>query len=329
MFLLPTQSASENKHANVKVYYMRKQYRRNLGIITVAVLFIFMGAISGIAEPDYTTECGGCHTINASWSMASNSTGMADVGVPFTLRINASKPSVSGTNFYLSVQNGWADNDQFNFTPAYIQDNSAGDLTPVNFLITHDFTFTPLSNGNLTIRAWTSSFSSSQFIDIPILVSDVPDETPPIIDSPADIEYEVSTTGHSITWTPIDDNPLAFNIQINGIVVLSGGWNGQPIVTNIDYLSPGTYEYNLTVIDIGGNSVSDIVMVTVTGEINTLPTTTETTPTTTPTTPVVNPEPPSNNDEAMETSTFSLVMVSMGIIVGILSFLLILDQWRS
>jgi len=305
---------------------MRKQYRRNLGIITLFVLLVCFGAISAIAEPDYTTECGGCHTVSSSFSMSSNSTGNATVGEPFTLRINATKPVQGGTNFYLSVQNGWADNDYFNFTPAYILDNSAGDLTPANFLITHDFTFTPLSSGNLTIKAWCSSSAASQFIDIPILVVDVPDETPPTIDNPSDIEYAVSTVGHDITWTPFDENPSEFNIQANGVVIISGRWNGQPIVINVDYLSPGTYEYTLTVTDIGGNSVSDKVMVTVTGEIITTPTPTETTPITTP---PENPPAPGDNLDAMETSTFSLVILSMGVIVGILSLLLILDRRRS
>jgi len=258
--------------------------------------------------------------------MSSNSTGTAMVGVPFTLRINATKPNFGGTNFYLSLQNGWADNNNFNFTPAYIQDNSGGDLTPANFLITHDFTFTPVSSGNFTIRAWTSSSAASQFIDIPIDVLDVPDETSPIIDSPSDIDYEVSTTGHNITWTPFDDNPSEFNIQINGVVVVSGGWNGQPIVINVDYLSPGTYEFTLTVKDIGGNSVSDIVMVSVTGEITPITTPTGTTSTTTTEAP---PVEPGDNDEALTTTTFSLIMLSMGIIVGILILLLILDRRRS
>ena len=260
--------------------------------------------------------------------MSSNSTGQAHVGLPFTLRINATKPSVSGTNFYLSVQNGWADNDNFDFTPASVQDNSAGDLTPANFLITHDFTFTPVTSGNHTIRAWCASASSAQFIDIPIDVLDVPDVTLPIIDSPGDIEYVVSTTGHNIVWSPSDDNPSQFTIQVDGLVVLSGGWNGQPIVINVDYLSPGTYGYTLTVIDIGGNTVSDTVMVTVTGEINTTSTPTETTSTTTPT-PDGNPEGPRDNDEVLATQTFSLIMLSMGVIVAILILLLILDRRRS
>jgi hypothetical protein len=316
------------KNASTRVYYtMHRQSIRYLGIISILGLFIFVGAFLVIAEPEYTAECGGCHTISSSWSMSSNSTGLAQVGVPFTLRINASKPSFGGINFYLSVQNGWADNDQFNFTPTYVLDNSAGDLTPANFLITHEFTFTPLSSGNLTIRAWTSSSSASQFIDIPIDVTNIPDETSPIIDSPVDIDYAVSTIGHNITWTPFDEHPLEYNIQINGVVVISGGWNGQPIVINIDYLSPGTYEYTLTVIDVGGNTASDTVMVNVTGEITTTTSTTTTTGTTT--TPVGNPSKPGDNDKALTTASFSLIMLSMGIIVGILILILSLDRWRS
>jgi hypothetical protein len=67
-------------------------------------------------------------------------------------------------------------------------------------------------------------------------------------------------------------------------------------------------------------------MVTVTGEITVIPTTTETTSITTP---IGNPGIPRDNDEAMEARTFGLVMLSMGIIVGILILLLILDQRRS
>ena len=308
---------------------MNRRIRIKLGITAVFALLLFFGVISAIAEPDYISECGDCHSINSGYTMSSNSTGEANVGVPFTLRIVAQKPQPGGTDFYLSVQYGWADNDNFTFTPAYIKDNDPGDLTPSNFIITSDFTFTPKSSGNNTIRAWCAINGGSQYIDIPINVLDVPDETSPIVDSPSDIDYVVSTTGHSITWTPYDEHPSQFNIQINGVVVLSGGWNGQPIVINVDYMSPGTYEYTLTVIDIGGNPVSDIVMVTVTGEITASTTTTTTTDTPSTTTPEGNPGGPGDNDEALVTNTFSLIMVSTGIIVGILILLLILDRWRS
>jgi len=312
---------------------MNQTIRRNLVLTGIFVLIIFLAASSTFAEPEFTTECGNCHDISPSYTMSSNSTGTGLIGNPFTLRITATKPSVGGTNFYLSVQAGWADNDYFIFTPVSIQDNSAGDLTPANFLITHDFTFTPESIGNYTIRAWCSTFSASHFIDIPIYVIDVPDETSPVLDSPPDITYEVSTTSHDITWTPTDEHPSEFNIKINGTVVLSGGWDGKPIVINVDYLSPGTYEYNLTVIDIGGNTVYDVVIVTVTGELPTTTTETVTTTTETSTTSTAtsggNPGVPEDDDEVLTTTSFSLIMVSTGIIIGILGLGLILSRWRG
>lgn len=302
---------------------MNRTIRSKLVLIGIFALTLFLVTSSTFAEPDYTTECGSCHSVSSAYTMSSNSTGTALIGESFTLRINATKPSVGGTNFYLSVQAGWADNDYFAFTPESIQDNSGEDLTPANFIITYDFTFTPESVGNYTIRAWCATSSASQFIDIPIDVADVPDVIAPILDNPSDIEYDVLTTGHNITWTPYDEHPSRFTIWLNGVVVLSGGWDGQPIMINVDYLSPGTYEYNLTVVDVGGNTVSDVVIVTVTGE---LPTTTTTTPITTT---GGNPVPTDDNDEVLTTASFSLILLVTVGIVGILSFLLILERWRS
>ncbi|TFH00134.1 hypothetical protein E4H12_00005, partial [Candidatus Thorarchaeota archaeon] len=143
---------------------INRAIRSKLVITGVFALIIFLVVGSTFATPGLTSECGspGCHTVNPSFTMSSNSTGVAMVRVPFTLRINATKPTVGGTNFYLSLQVGWADNDYFNFTPAAILDNSAGDLNPANFIITHDFTFTPESSGNYTIKAWCATSSSSQ-----------------------------------------------------------------------------------------------------------------------------------------------------------------------
>jgi hypothetical protein len=316
---------------------MNRTIGRRLVIIGIFALLLFLTVSSSFAEPDYTTECGDCHTISAGYTMSSNSTGNATVGVPFTLRISAQKPSVGGVNFYLSVQAGWADNDEFTFTPFYIQDGGGADLSVANFLITYDFTFTPESVGNYTIRAWCATSAASQFIDIPILVADVPDVTPPVIDSPSDISYDVATTGHNIIWTPTDDRPVEFNIRLNGSVVLSGGWDGNPVVINVDYLSPGVYEYNLTVIDEGGNAVSDVVFVTVTGELPTttttttssITTTTETSTSTTTTSGGNSGVPnPGDNDEVLTTATFSLIMLAMGGFVAILSLLLILDRFN-
>ncbi len=310
---------------------MNRTIRKKLVITSVVALLMFLAVSSTYAEPDYTSECGGCHTPNPSFTMSSNSTGNATIEVPFTLRITAQKPSMGGVNFYLSVQAGWADNDEFSFTPFHVQDGSGEDLTSANWNVTYDFTFTPNSVGNYTIRAWCSTGSSSQSIDIPIDVKDIPDVTAPTVDSPSDIEYNVLTTGHNITWTPYDENPSHFDVDLNGTSVLSGVWDGQPIYINIDYLGPGTYEYTLIAFDIGGNNVTDIVIVTVTGEVPTTTTTTTSTTTTTTTTTTTGGSTgtPVDDEKLIETTTFSFIILAMGGIVGVLSFLLILDRWRS
>jgi hypothetical protein len=313
---------------------MNRTMKHNLVVASVFTLIIFVAANSSFATPSYPDECGsdGCHVINDTFTMSSNSTGNATLGIPFTLRINATKLA-GGPGFWLALKADWADNDQFNFTPTAILDNSAEDLTATLLLITYDFTFIPESVGNYTIRAWCATKNWANSIDIPINVTEIPDETPPTIDSPSDIAYDVATTGHSITWSPFDERPSEFTIQRNGTVVLSGGWGGNQIVINVDYLSPGVHEYNITVIDTSGHAVSDVVIVTVNGELPTTPTsTTETTiATTTETTTTTsggNPGVPGgDNNEVLVTASFSLIMLAMIGFVGILSFLLIADRF--
>jgi len=112
------------------------------------------------------------------------------------------------------------------------------------------------------------------------------DRTLPVIDSPADIQYEHLTTGNSISWTPSDTNPVSYSILRNGTLVNSGGWDGSTIFILVDWLIPGTYNFTLIVRDIGGNVASDTVMVVVTSPITTTGTsTTSTTSETSPTIP--------------------------------------------
>jgi len=319
---------------------MNRTLKKNLVFVSVLAISLFLIVSLSSGEPTFPGECGvgdACHDLTGSYSMASNSTGNATIGVPFTLIINASKPT-GGPGFWLALKTGWADNDQFNFTPAAVQDNSAEDLNSTPLIISCNFTFIPESVGNWTIRAWCATQNWAMSLDIPISVADIPDETSPIIDSPSDIEYEVYSTGNSILWTPYDENPVSFNVKANGASILSGGWNGQPIVVNVDYLIPGTYEYICTVYDKGGNSAIDSVTVTVTGEVITTTTETSTTSTTTTptssssTTPTTSsggsPGVPSDNEEVLTTATFSLIMLATGGIVGILTLAIIVNQWR-
>ncbi|MGY5873441.1 MAG: hypothetical protein RTV72_14415 [Candidatus Thorarchaeota archaeon] len=110
------------------------------------------------------------------------------------------------------------------------------------------------------------------------------DATLPILDSPADFQYEQLTSGHGITWTPTDLNPASYSIYRNGVIVNSGGWNGSSVFIVVDWLIPGQYNYTLVVFDHGGNIASDTVIVTVTPTTTTSVTTTTTETSTTSTT---------------------------------------------
>jgi hypothetical protein len=113
------------------------------------------------------------------------------------------------------------------------------------------------------------------------------DGTSPTIDSPSDIEYEEGDTGNSITWTPSDTHPATYQLYIDGTEIVSEVWEGGSITLSADGLTEGVYNFTLVVIDIGGNSASDTVIVTVsttstTPTTHTDTTTTTTTPTTLP-----------------------------------------------
>jgi parallel beta-helix repeat protein len=94
----------------------------------------------------------------------------------------------------------------------------------------------------------------------------VVDTTPPDVeDSPDDVEYEVGSTGHSITWIPNDVNPLSYDIFKAGVSTQFGDWNSssEDITINVSGLSIGTYNYTLFLMDTVGNSAADTVFVSV------------------------------------------------------------------
>ncbi len=88
---------------------------------------------------------------------------------------------------------------------------------------------------------------------------------PPIIDQPDDITYTEGTTSYSIVWTGTDDNPSAYSIYRDDVLVSSGSWSsGVGIAYNVDGLSEGTYNFTILLVDDDSFSVSDTVWVTVT-----------------------------------------------------------------
>lgn len=93
----------------------------------------------------------------------------------------------------------------------------------------------------------------------------VQDGTGPIIDSPADVLYIEGETGHTISWNPSDLHPASYEIFRDGLVVKSGVWNSssETISISVDGLSPGEYNYTVSVTDLGSNSIADLVIVMV------------------------------------------------------------------
>ncbi|MFW9890275.1 MAG: hypothetical protein ACFFER_18985, partial [Candidatus Thorarchaeota archaeon] len=87
----------------------------------------------------------------------------------------------------------------------------------------------------------------------------------PVVDHPDDIEYEESITGHSITWNPIDIDPLNYTIYLDGVLYKTGLWNSssEEITVSVDGLRYGTHNFTIIVMDVELNPAIDTVMVSV------------------------------------------------------------------
>ena len=182
-------------------------------------------------------------------------------------------------------------NQQIPYGDAFSYSVSAIDLSgidyywvndTINFDIDETGTITNLvsldcGTYNLEIRA----YDNYGHYCAAIIVISVVDDTLPSINHPTDIEYDEGDTGVSISWYPSDDNPVRYEIWRDDVLLRSGDWNisSEVIYIDVDGLSAGAYVYTVIVVDYGGHSTSDSVLVRVYETLTT--TTTETTTTTT------------------------------------------------
>ncbi|MHA2134161.1 MAG: BMP family lipoprotein [Candidatus Thorarchaeota archaeon] len=83
----------------------------------------------------------------------------------------------------------------------------------------------------------------------------------PRIPLPADINYEVGTTGHTMTWNPVDDNPSFYRVWVDGAILIDGAWDGSSIGANVDSLSIGLHNATLKVDDGDGFSATETAWV--------------------------------------------------------------------
>ena len=93
-------------------------------------------------------------------------------------------------------------------------------------------------------------------------------ETTPQISHPDDIEMVVGTTGLNVTWIATDFFRDTFEISKDGVIIDSGDWTSYELNASLDGLTLGVHNFTLMVTNLGGNSASDSVIVTVVSDFN-------------------------------------------------------------
>ncbi len=102
----------------------------------------------------------------------------------------------------------------------------------------------------------------------------------PTINHPDDVIYMETETGNEISWTPsASAGPWTYVFSVNGTPVQGGRWTGAPLTFNVDGVNASITDYEITVFDRLGYSVSDLVILHVTEYVE--PTTTTGSTTTT------------------------------------------------
>ena len=158
----------------------------------------------------------------------------------------------------LSGVASWSVNDTVHFSI-----NGQGVLTNVTFL--------PVGVYRLQIRV-NDTYNNARIASLSVTVEDT---TPPVwVQTPADLEYEANTTGHTLAWTSYDLAPANAQIWRNGSLIDTLPWTTrtQILTISVDGLSAGVYNYTIIARDGSGNSLADSVWVRVTRPTTTQPT---------------------------------------------------------
>lgn len=204
---------------------------------------------------------------------------------------------------------------------------AVGDRNPDLYRIDGNSTtisWTPWSNGTISLNVDGLALGTYNVTITIIDLSDnsvqdtvyvtVEDTTPPSLDSPIDVEYEIGETGNSITWIGSDLNPDFYELYIDQVLNESASWTGISIIIDIDGFSGGHHNLTLLVFDTSGNSAVDIVFVTV-SERPTITTSTTTTTTSTSSTTTGTTTPTGTQMEIPLESVVLVLSVSGAVIV--------------
>ncbi|OLS26673.1 MAG: hypothetical protein HeimC3_07750 [Candidatus Heimdallarchaeota archaeon LC_3] len=107
--------------------------------------------------------------------------------------------------------------------------------------------------------------SASDQVVITVLPA-APDTTLPTISSPADFSFEEGSIGYNVAWIGSEDHPWWASVWRNNTLIYDQSWTllNDKIEINLDGLNAGLYNFTCSLFDEAGNSVSDMVLITVT-----------------------------------------------------------------
>ncbi len=169
-----------------------------------------------------------------------------EYGERFSLTVNV---STSAAAWAISDEQNFKINWRWGAYSATIKDNGA----------------LPIGVYFLRIYVWDLQYSGiSADIWITVVDSHIPE-----IESPGVIEYlQGSNRSMTFSWIASDANPVSYLITLNTALVEMGDWvdEERTFTVSIGHLRKGTYIYELTLEDIGGNIASDRVTVHVTSD---------------------------------------------------------------
>lgn len=118
-----------------------------------------------------------------------------------------------------------------------------------------------LGNYTFIITAFdifNQSSTDSVFLEI------YPDVRAPAIVPSDDLVFEEGYSGYNVTWGTEENNPLWYNLTLDGSTIMNGTWRGENFTVDVNVTAVGTYIYNMTLRDFFGFTSFAIIEVEIT-----------------------------------------------------------------
>ncbi|MFX0056001.1 MAG: hypothetical protein ACFFAX_15130 [Promethearchaeota archaeon] len=138
---------------------------------------------------------------------------------------------------------------------------ASGVLDPDNPFVTYGLD--NLAIGVYVFHLFVNDTSGNNATDDATVTVNRDDIDPLITYTPPDLAYAQGARNIIRNWTATDNFKSTYTIAIDGIVYVSEDWESETIEFDFAGLSAGVHEVTLTVYDLGGNSASSTVTVSV------------------------------------------------------------------